>query len=252
MQKGILYGVSVGPGDPELLTLKAVRIIRENEIIALPDEQPRQSAAYRIAAAAVPELSEKTLLALDFPMTKDEQKLAVSRRMAAEKVESYLKKGQNVVFLTLGDITVYSTFSYLQDELERDGFTAAGISGVPSFCAAAAAAGIPLCRQGESIHILSSVRYGSPESPEHETGQGILSGQLHLTELTERLTDRNATYVLMKAGRCLGAIRDWCRASGWKIYAVENCGMPDEHVYCTPEEIPDHTGYFTLVIIKGH
>lgn len=257
MQKGILYGVGVGPGDPELMTLKAVRIIKENAIIALPDKQPRQSAAYRIVAAAVPELAGKTLLALDFPMTKDEKKLERSRYMAASKVKSHLEKGQNVVFLTLGDISVYSTFSYLQAEVEKDGFTAEGISGVTSFSAAAAAAGIPLCRQDENIHILSSVLYRTPATPENGAGhdapgdlpaKSLQDDPLHLTE---RLTDRSATYVLMKAGRQLGTIRDWCSASGWKIYAAENCGMPDERIYCGPEEIPDKAGYFTLVILKG-
>ncbi|MBO6138142.1 MAG: precorrin-2 C(20)-methyltransferase, partial [Lachnospiraceae bacterium] len=66
---GIIYGVGVGPGDPELMTLKAVRLIRENDIIALPGKEPRETAAYKIALGAVPELAEKTLLAIDMPMT---------------------------------------------------------------------------------------------------------------------------------------------------------------------------------------
>lgn len=69
--KGTLYGVGIGPGDPELLTLKAVRLIRENEVIALPGEKPEETVAYQISVQAVPELADKTLLALTMPMTKD-------------------------------------------------------------------------------------------------------------------------------------------------------------------------------------
>ena len=66
---GILYGAGVGPGDPELMTLKAVRLIKENEIIALPGPVARETVAYQIAEKAVPELAEKTLLSVDMPIS---------------------------------------------------------------------------------------------------------------------------------------------------------------------------------------
>ena len=62
---GIIYGVGVGPGDPELMTLKAVRLIKENDVIALPGKEPRETAAYKIALVAVPELADKTLISID-------------------------------------------------------------------------------------------------------------------------------------------------------------------------------------------
>ena len=68
---GTLYGLGIGPGDPELLTLKAVLLIRENEVIAFPGEMPQETVAYKIAVQAVPELAEKELTALPMPMTKD-------------------------------------------------------------------------------------------------------------------------------------------------------------------------------------
>ena len=89
MEKGIAYGVGVGPGDPELMTLKAVRIIRENEIIAFPGTVPEESAAYRIAAQAVPELPNKILLGLNLPMTRDPEVLTdaqIGRASCRERV----------------------------------------------------------------------------------------------------------------------------------------------------------------------
>ncbi|MCD8105147.1 MAG: SAM-dependent methyltransferase [Lachnospiraceae bacterium] len=109
---GILYGTGIDPGDPELLTLKAVRLIRENEVIALPGPDAKETAAYQIAVQAVPELADKRLLALDMPMTHD---LAWRERChdeAADKVEACLREGENVIFLTLGDPAVYSTYLY--------------------------------------------------------------------------------------------------------------------------------------------
>ena len=130
-RKGTLYGVGVGPGDPELMTLKAVRLIRENEVIALPGEIPEKTAAYRIAVQAVPELAEKKLIPIFFPMTMDRAEQQKEHERGAEKLKRLLDTGRNVVFLTLGDPSIYSTFSYVQQLVEADGYPAEMVSGVP-------------------------------------------------------------------------------------------------------------------------
>ena len=91
---GILIGVGVGPGDPEQMTLKAVRVIRENEVIAVPGNDAKETVAYRIAVQAVPELEKKTLLALPMPMIKDRAELAKNHDAAALQVENVLKEGR--------------------------------------------------------------------------------------------------------------------------------------------------------------
>ena len=110
---GILFGTGIGPGDPELMTLKAVRLIWENDTIAVPGEKPEESIAYQIAVQAVPELAEKELVAIPMPMTKNAKELEENHRRGAEKIEELLDAGKNVVFLTLGDPTVYSTYLYV-------------------------------------------------------------------------------------------------------------------------------------------
>ena len=119
--KGTLYGVGVGPGDPELMTLKAVRMIRENEIIAVPGADVKETVAYKIAVQAVPELEEKELLPIYMPMTHDAKELEENHAKGAKALEACLDQGKNVVFLTLGDPCVYATFSYLQHRVEADG-----------------------------------------------------------------------------------------------------------------------------------
>ena len=135
---GILFGTGIGPGDPELMTLKAVRLIRENDTIAVPGEKPEESIAYQIAVQAVPELAEKELVAIPMPMTKNAKELEENHRRGAEKIEELLDAGKNVVFLTLGDPTVYSTYLYVHRRVLEDGYDARIVSGVTSFCAAAA------------------------------------------------------------------------------------------------------------------
>ena len=135
---GILYGAGVGPGDPELMTLKAVRLIKENEIIALPGPSAKETVAYQIAVKAVPELAEKNLLSVDMPMTHDKEEMRQNHEKAADAIEAYLKQGQNVVFLTLGDPTIYSTYLYVQKRILARGYQAELVSGITSFCAAAA------------------------------------------------------------------------------------------------------------------
>ena len=222
--KGTAYGVGVGPGDPELMTLKAVRLIRENDVIALPGKVPEETVAYRIAAGAVPGIADKELLAIDMPMSRDREVLKAAHRNGADLIESRLDKGQNVVFLTLGDPTVYCTFSYLQHLLETDGYAVELVSGIPSFCAAAARLGTSLTEWDEALHILPGA---------HDA---------------EAVTELSGNAVLMKSASRMREVKDALRRSGRSVQAVENCGMESERVYKSLEEIPDDAGYFTLVL----
>ena len=226
MMRGMTYGVGVGPGDPELMTLKAVRLIRESDVIAVPGQTPRETVAYQIAAAAVPELAEKELVGLHMPMVRDRSEMDRAHREGASVLETYLDQGKNVVFLTLGDPTVYCTFSYVQHILEADGYGVELVSGIPSFCAAAARLNLPLVEWDEPLHVVPAV---------HKTGEAL---------------DQPGTYVLMKSASHMAEVKDLLRRSGRDVSAVENCSMAAERVYRGVEEIPDDAGYFSLVIAK--
>jgi precorrin-2/cobalt-factor-2 C20-methyltransferase len=228
IMRGIAYGVGVGPGDPELMTLKAVRLIRENDVIAVPGKTPQASVAYRIAAAAVPELRDKTLLCVDMPMTRDRTALERAHRDGAERLERMLEQGKNVVYLTLGDPTVYCSFGYLQRILEADGYFVELVPAVTSFCAAAARLNLPLTVGDEPLHVLPAVH------------------------VTDKALCQSGTCVLMKSGGRMAEIKNALRRSGRDVSAVENCGMDTERVFRSVEEIPDETGYFSLIIAREH
>ena len=224
--KGKIYGVGVGPGDPELMSLKAVRLIRENNVIAVPGKEPKESVAYRIAAASVPEIAEKELVGIYMPMLRDRKLIEEEHRKGAAALEKLLDRGENVVYLTLGDPTVYCTFSYLQHILEADGYPVELVPGVPSFCAAAARLNLPLAEWDEPIHIIPAV---------HRTDSKL---------------DLPGTYVLMKSASHMAEIKKLLAESGRDVSAVENCGMESEKIYRSADEIPDDAGYFSLIVAK--
>lgn len=223
---GTLYGVGVGPGDPELMTLKAVRLIQDNQIIALPGAVPQETIAYQIAVQAVPELAEKELIPVYMPMTHNQQEMKNNHQKGAQIVEAYLKQGKNVIFLTLGDPGIYSTFTYIQQIVEHHGYSTAMVSGITSFCAAAASVNIPLVKWNEQLHIIPAVH-----CMEHQLSE-------------------SGNYVLMKTGRKMKQVKEKLSASGRMVVTVENCGTEDEHIYRGVDEIPDDAGYYSLIIAK--
>lgn len=226
---GILYGVGVGPGDPELMTLKAQRIIRESDIIAIPAASREDCVAYQIALGACPELAQKTILPVSMPMTKDKIQLEQNHEAAANAVEEQLKLGRQVAFLTLGDPTVYSTYLYVHKKITQRGFETAIISGIPSFCAAAARVNQGLVETSQALHVLPGT---------YHKGEG------------DELTALRGTKVLMKTGKNMERVRASILESGQEAILVENCGMPGETVYHGAENFPDNPSYYSLILVK--
>lgn len=223
---GCLYSVGVGPGDPELMTLKAVKIIRNCQVLVLPAESKEKCVAYQIVRQAIPEIEDKTTVCLVMPMTKDKDRLEKSHREGTQKVAEVLDAGKNAAFLTLGDPTVYATSMYIHQRIAGMGYRTSIVSGVPSFCAAAAKLGVSLGEKQEQIHII-------PASYDVEAAIQL-----------------PGTKILMKAGKKMPVVRQCViEHHGWAAM-VENCGMAEEHLWINAEDMPEHPGYYTLVIVK--
>ena len=223
---GKLYGVGVGPGDPELLTLKALRLIKEADVVAVPGEEPRESVAYQIVKGAYPELDAKRLLAVPMPMTKDKALLAQSHARGAEMIQKELDEGHQVVFLTLGDPVIYSTYLYVHRKIQELGYETEIISGISSICAVAARLNTGLVEKSEQLHVI-------PASYQIEEALKL-----------------PGTKVLMKAGKQMASVKQMLLKTGAEGMMIENCGMPGEKIYRTVEEIPETAGYYSLIIIK--
>ena len=226
-RQGILYGVGVGPGDPELLTLKALRTLERCPVIAAPQTKSGEMLALDIVRQAAP-LEGKTILPLFFTMARDKSQQHDAHEAAADAIAEHLKAGRDVAMLNLGDVSIYATFGYIMDILKERGYESVMIPGVPSFCAAAARLGVTLVRGETPLHIAPAT--------------GPIEPMLALP----------GAKVLMKAGRRLPEVRSALEQMGQTEYAalVENCGLPGEKIYGDLKQAPESVGYFATAVVK--
>lgn len=223
-----LFGIGVGPGDWELMTLKAVRLIRECDVVLLPKSGQAVNVAYTIAKGAVPEIDEKEIIELDMPMIHGKEKWAESHDLAAKQVTDLLDEGKNVVFLTLGDPTIYSTYAYVHNRVRKTHETEI-IPGIPSFCAVAARLNDSLTEAEEQLHILPGSYTGVEDS-----------------------LDLKGTRVLMKSGKSIGKIKEHIKKINrpCTVKMIERCGMEGERIFNSIDDIDEEAGYLSVMIIS--
>ncbi|WP_297981172.1 precorrin-2 C(20)-methyltransferase [uncultured Methanobrevibacter sp.] len=228
MTKGTLYGVGIGPGDSELITLKAINTISKCKYIATPETGTGESLALSIVAEAI-DLSEKEIIKLRFPMTKDKEILNNSHKDAAEAIQKVLDQGEDLAMLNIGDITIYSTFAYVMKILLENDYNVELVPGITSFCASASKLKISLTRMDDPLHIIPVSSVNIREALE-------LPG----------------TKVLMKIGRSMPELIETLKELNLEenVYAVENCGLENEEIYRGIEELENKMSYFTVVIVK--
>ena len=228
MERGTLYGVSVGPGDPELMTLAAVHAIEAADVVAVPNIGHGRQTALQIAAAY---LEGKELLDCATPMAKDRSVVEAAYAAIADAICALLDEGKTVAYLCLGDIGVYSTFGYVNDIVRGRGYKTEIIPGVTSFCAAAAALGTTLCEGPEQLLVV-------PASAAS-------------TDLDAAL-DVPGTKVLMKPGSDIAELRGKLAERSLLDSAamVANCGLPDEQVVPHLADAGDAADYFSVIIVK--
>jgi precorrin-2/cobalt-factor-2 C20-methyltransferase len=231
--KGKFYGIGVGPGDPELLTLKAYRILNEVDVICIPkSKMERDSVALNIVRPLLKE--EKEIVELHMPMTKDAAVLEQEWQAGAAIIASYLQKGKNVAFITIGDAMLYSTYTYLMARVKAidPDVEVASVPGITSFAASAAALNVPLAEGEERLAIIPSI-----EDPQ---------------KLPEVLSQfHNA--VLMKVAPHYDEILDVLDRLGIKDKAVfvSRCSTPMQQLEYDLEKLrgtkPD---YLSLILVK--
>ncbi len=224
-QQGIFYAVSVGPGDPELLTRQACRVLEHCDVVAAPQTGSGRMLALEIAAGAVA-MEGKTILPLTFTMLRDERAREESYRAAAAAVESELAAGRDVAMVNLGDVSVYATAYYILDHIRADGFETVMIPGVTSFCAVAARLGRSLTRMEEPLHILP--------------GSAELDSALALP----------GTKVIMKSGKAIHETAAALERCGMAANAgmVADCGLETEQVYTDLRHLPEEVSYFATIV----
>lgn len=228
-EKGKLIGIGVGPGDTELLTLKAAKVLKTVPVIFSPkSSKEKESIALSIVKPIIEKRKDyKRLMVVEpiFPMIEDKDELEKVWFSAAEMIAQYLDSGRDVAFITLGDSSIFSTYSYVQKRL-GDRYEIETIPGITSFTACAAAKNEALVEQNEILTIVPKI-----------------DGRL------EEVLEYSNSIVLMKASRNTSelekAIEEKDRPK--EIYSVQNCTRENEKII---EGFSHEKPYLTTTVIK--
>ncbi|MEP9365452.1 precorrin-2 C(20)-methyltransferase [Nocardioides sp. CN2-186] len=234
---GRFHGVGVGPGDPELITLKAARLIGAADVIAFHCGRGKESNARRIASGLFADgvIEER----LTYPVTTGSTDhpggyvgaMADFYEESATRLAAHLEAGRDVVLLSEGDPLFYGSYMYMHDRLSER-YETEVVPGVPAFLAATAATASPLVRQTDVLT--------------------VLPGTMPEPELARRLADTDAA-IIMKLGRTFPAVRRALEAAGRIEHAmyVERASMPEQRWLPVADVDPDSVPYFSLIVVPG-
>ena len=234
VQVGTLYGISVGSGDPELITLKGLRILKQSPVVAFPAGiQGQPGMAQAIVAQWLG--SHQVQLPLTFPYVQDMVTLTQAWQIAAEQVWHYLQLGQDVAFVCEGDVSFYSTFTYLAQMLQQlhPESVVQTVPGVCSQMAAASVLGMPLAVRQERLAVLPAL---------YNVGE------------LETILDWADVVVLMKVSSVYPDVWEVLQRRQLLEHAfvVERATLPEQVIY---EDLRDRPTlkltYFSLLIVRN-
>lgn len=228
---GCFYGVGVGPGDPELLTLKTIKIIQQADVIITPKtEKKDDSVALTIASQFL--RPDVEIVKMVFPMVLDAEVWSDAWLVNREAIIELLAAGKKVVFLTLGDPMFYSTYMYIYRLLEDSGYPICTVPGITAFCAIGSQLGFPLAEGNETITVIPAT--ASPEKVEKAMASAdnvvvmkVYKNYKQIVEMLER--NQLATNAVM----------------------VSKCGLADEKIVYNLSELEDgNINYLSTILAK--
>lgn len=218
-----LYGVGVGPGDKDLITLKSAKILEIADIVVAPASTGDESIAYEIAKTYI----KGNVVFMEFPMVHSKEQLERKWDENVKKIKKMLDEGNNVAFITIGDPMVYSTYIYVLKRMKD--YDVETIPGITSFNAAAARLNVPIAEGKESFAV-------------------IPSGDLD--DISNAL-DMYNNVILMKVSRKYDDIVGLLNKKNFKGMLVIRCGHEDEEViYNLDKHKNKKINYLSLIIAK--
>lgn len=228
-EKGKLYGIGVGPGDTELLTLKAARILKTVPVVFSPkSSKEKDSIALSIVRPILEERKDYKrlmLVAPIFPMIEDKDELEKIWTSASELIAQYLDSGRDVAFITLGDPSIFSTYSYVQQKLIDD-YEIETVPGITSFTACAAARNKALVEQNDILSVVPKIDERLGEVLDYSDSIVLMKASRNTSELETTIEEKNRPK---------------------EIYSVQNCTRENEKII---EGFSNEKPYLTTTIIK--
>jgi precorrin-2/cobalt-factor-2 C20-methyltransferase len=234
MNLGTLYGVGVGPGAPDLITLRALDVLRKADVLALPRSSDYgASVAWKIVKPSLGEVEGQTRLFLTFPMSHDPERLRPAWETALDRIGPHLEQGRSVAFATEGDPSLYSTFFYVRREaLARwPSLSIEVVPGVSSVMTVPAVAGVPLADGEQRIAII-------PAGYEADL-EGILNSF--------------DTTVLMKIGPAMPHVVDTLERMGLldRAVYVSKASMAEQRVETDLRAVREQRGdCFAMIVVR--
>lgn len=210
-----IYGIGVGPGGTDLITLRGYKLIRDADVVFLPRHKGK-SMAGQITRKFI---WDKKTVYIDFPMKKTSSKIY---KEAARIIDSNLPDGSVGVFLTIGDPMIYSTFSYALAELEALDIETESVPGIPSFSAAANRANMPVTLRGQEFYLTDG-------------------------EIDEKVLERCDSVCILKTSGNKEDILNLLENSGFTYMYISRCGWPDQRILYKREEILKSHEYMSLI-----
>jgi precorrin-2/cobalt-factor-2 C20-methyltransferase len=229
IQTGRLYGIGVGPGDPELLTLKAYRLLQAAPVVAYQAASERQSIARAIVAPYLK--GDQIEVCFNFPRALDPEAAYELYSEAIKPIAAHLHAGRDVVVLCVGDPLFYGSFMYLFTRL-ADRFITEIVPGISSPMAAAAAIGTPLCYQNDVF--------------------SVLSGTLPTEALKAQLINADAVAII-KLRRHFDKVRQVLSELDLLERAkyIERATAKDQRIVSIESVDPSNVPYFSMIIIPS-
>lgn len=224
--------LSLGPGDSDLLTVKAVKLLKDADVVMVPATRGNDGQVKSRAAAIIGEWCETGRIeTISLPMQKEREAVKKVYDECFERIVTWYHQGKRVVVAVEGDVSIYASVHYVLERLQQAGIPVRQQPGIPSFIAAAARAGLSLCSQQQKLIIL-------PGDAEVGTLKQLLA--------------TNHVVVIMKLSQCQQALKDLLHQEQHTVvcHYFENVGTPDEYHSTNPEEImARQLPYFSLCIL---
>lgn len=205
---GMFYGIGVGPGDPELLTVKAINAIKKADVLIAPKTEKKEGSV--ALSIAKPYLRDDIEIVYQvFPMVKGFADSTDAWEANKKEILDLLRSGKNVAFLTLGDPMFYSTYIYIYRLLKDEDITIDTIPGIPAFCAIGSHAGLPIVEGNDILSVI-------PATAEPER--------------IKKALEASDNVVLMKVYKNFPEVADMLAENGLadKAVMLSRCGLPDE------------------------